>query len=221
MCLANAVRFVARGSASEPDAYSYNHEKDLETAEHIILVAITKVAGRTYSDIPHFNDESARRYHEIVVVLDTAIEMVEPYAKAEAVTYADDVMTPEELEEIRVATRKAENEMWMENREKWGIRRDKKGVWRTRKGKYASVPSWVRWEQKPATPWVAKPLSQKEHKVGQFKSWLDGHEKRGWDTFWDDLLDCDKKDPEYEACQAARKALKAGQTVPKQQKVMA
>src|SRR3954467_13053633 len=42
MCLANAVRWVARGTAKEPGAFGYETDGDLETAERIILVAIPK-----------------------------------------------------------------------------------------------------------------------------------------------------------------------------------
>jgi hypothetical protein len=205
MCLANAVRWVARGTVKEPTTFNYKTDGDLETAEKIILVAIPKaMRGSEYEEIPAFNDHSARKFEQIVRVLDQAIEMVAPYAKADVTTFADDVMTKEELAEIREATWKAEEAMWDEYRAKWGVRFTE-GKWRTAKGKFAKLPP-----RKPVMPlsaWVAKPLSQKEQQIGEFRLWLDDHEKRGWDTFWDDLLDCDKQDPEYEACQAARKAL--------------
>jgi hypothetical protein len=210
MCLANAVRFVAKGSVKEPDAFSYEDEGTLETAEHIILKAIPKVMSRAedaVKDIPSFNDAENRRFEEIVMVLDTAIEMVAPFAKADVVTFADDVMTEEELEEIRRATWKAEDDMWDEYRAKFGVKFDKKGMWRTAKGKFATAPPATRRTYAAPVPsaWLPKPKT--DAKVNEFKFWLDDHEKRGWDTFWDDLLDCNEQDPEYEACQAARKAL--------------
>jgi hypothetical protein len=205
MCLANAVRWVARGTVKEPTTFNYKTDGDLETAEKIILVAIPKaMRGSEYEEIPAFNDHSARKFEQIVRVLDQAIEMVAPYAKADVTTFADDVMTKEELAEIREATWKAEEAMWAEYRVKWGVRFTD-GKWRTAKGKFAKLPP--RKPVMPVSAWVAKPLSQKEQQIGEFRLWLDDHEKRGWDTFWDDLLDCDKQDPEYEACQAARKAL--------------
>jgi hypothetical protein len=212
MCLANAVRFVARGSVHEPGTYSYdNGDNVLEDAERVILRAIPAVMrSDEYEEIPAFNDASDRKFGQIVKVLDKAIEMVAPYAKDDVITFADDVMTKEELAEIRKATWEAEEAMWDEYRVKWGVKFDKKGKWRTAKGKFAKVPPATR---RVATPTmsvfslaVSEPLSEKEH-IDEFKLWLDDHEERGWDTFWDDLLDCDKKDPEYEACQAARKAL--------------
>jgi hypothetical protein len=213
MCLANAVRFVAKGHVQEPTTYSYDDDASLETAEKIILVAIPKAMRSSdkehYEEIPAFNDNSNRRFTEIVMVLDTAIEMVAPYAKAEVITYADDVMTQEELDEIRRATWKAEDDMWDEYRAKWGIRFDKKGKWRTAKGKFAVAPPATRrvYEAPPSSAWIAKPLSEKEYEVEEFKLWLDDHEDRGWDTFWDDLLECDKDDPAYENCEAAKQAL--------------
>lgn len=212
MCLANAVRWVARGAATHPETFSYDtaDNDSLETAERIILVAIPMAMrdGVDYEEIPAFNDDRSRRFTEIVAVLDKAIEMVAPYAKADVVTYADDVMTKEEYDEIRKATWKAEDEMWDEYRLQWGVKYDKKGKWRTKKGKFAKVPPATRREHAPTkSPWVAPPLSEKEHQVGEFKLWLDDHEERGWDTFWDDLLECDAQDPSYEACEAAKQAL--------------
>src|SRR4051794_20485345 len=44
MCLANAVRFVTRGTASEPEAFS-RERRDMDEAEAILLKAIVKATG--------------------------------------------------------------------------------------------------------------------------------------------------------------------------------
>jgi hypothetical protein len=215
MCLANAVRFVANGHMNQPDEHAYTGgaDDDMEVAERIVLIAIHRAAGRYFDAIPSFNDESERRYHEIVKVLDTAIEIVEPFARTEAITFADDVMTDEERKQVRAAVRKAEDEMWAEQVEKFKLRKDPKGIWRTAKGHFAKVPLWVRYglDRDPAPITVKaeaiklQPAARAE--ALEFKGWLDSHEKRGWDTFWDELLQCDKDDPGYEDCQAAKQAL--------------
>jgi hypothetical protein len=55
--------------------------------------------------------------------------------------------------------------------------------------------------------WLPKPKTQADQQQEQFRVWLDLHERRGWDTFWDELLDCDQSDPDFEACQSAKRAL--------------
>lgn len=192
MCLANAVRFVVHGQASKPEQFSRDRE-EMDVAEALVLQAINlgnqfgDNDDQTYPDIPEFNDQGGRRWREIVQVLDRAIAMVGPYAKAEATVFADEVMTPAELKEIREATWKAEDAMWMEYSVEWGLRQDERGVWRNRKGRYAPKPS----------PRVSKRLSKLEReeialdaKTEEFRNWLDDHQERGWDTFWDELLDC-------------------------------
>jgi hypothetical protein len=207
MCLSNALRYVAHGQEGKPTAFSRDID-NRDQAELITMLAIVKVARTPYTDIPEFNDETGRRFTEIVRVLDTAIEMVAPYAKTFATTYADDVMTAEEKKEIQAAVRKAEHEMWKEYRAKWGAKRDGKGLWRRADGKFAWAPQWVRTEHQPLPPLPPLPARTKaDQQNDQFRAWLDDHTKRGWDTYWDELLKCDEKDPSYETCQQARKAL--------------
>jgi hypothetical protein len=206
MCLANAVRYVTRGVASEPATYTRTRS-DMDDAEAIVLKAILWVAdSEEVTDIPDYNDASGRRYAEIVAVLDTAIKMVAPYARKTALIFADDVMTPEEKQEINKAVRKAEKDMWQEYRAEWGIRLYG-STWRRRDGRFATVPDWVRSTTAPAPlpPLVVKDKATQQHST--FAEWVAGHQKRGWDPFWDELLDCDEQDPHYESCQAAKKAL--------------
>jgi hypothetical protein len=225
MCLANAIRYVSKGDKWTPGTYAYHGgdgrlgDSELVTAEMIVLLAIPKaVQGAAYQSIPEFNDAETRRYHEIVAVLDTAIAMVAPHAKATAIVMADDVMTDEERKEIDRATRKVEQEMWEEERLRWGIHQDAAGVWRTFTGAFAKVPSWVKAEETeaetetdkaPAVPWEApEPLKSPTRSPGfEWRGWVSDHKKRGWDTFWDELLQCDKDDPTFDACQRAKKAL--------------
>jgi hypothetical protein len=178
MCLANALRYVARGERGQPAAFS-REQGDLEQAERVVMKAIVKVAHATYDDIPDFNDATYRQFDQIVRVLDEAIEMVAPYAKTFAISYADDVMTPEEKQEIQAAVRKAENEMWAEDRKRWGKHRDPNGIWRRADGRFASVPWWVRHGKEtvtttvPAT-WVP-PKTTVQAVVGRARApWL-GH----------------------------------------------
>jgi hypothetical protein len=210
MCLANALRYVARGEHGQPGSFA-REQGDVEQAERIVMQAIVKVARAAYTDIPDFNDATDRQFDTIVRVLDAAIELVAPYAKTFAITYADDVMTPEEKKEIQDAVRKVENQMWEEYRSKWGARLDDNGLWRRADGKFAWAPQWVRSEHEPLEPLPplppAEPRTKAEQQHDQFKGWLNDHKQRGWDTYWDDLLKCDKDDPSYETCQQARKAL--------------
>jgi hypothetical protein len=210
MCLANAVRYVTRGTADEPTTYT-RQTRHMDQAEAIVLQAILKMADKTgedegITDIPDYNDAEGRRYAEIVAVLDQAIEMVAPYARKTALIFADDVMTPEEKQEIDKAVRKAENDMWQEYRAEWGIRLYG-DTWRRKDGRFAAVPDWVRstTAPEPLPPLVVRDKAAQQHST--FAEWVAGHQKRGWDPFWDELLDCDEQDPHYESCQAARKAL--------------
>jgi hypothetical protein len=216
MCLANAVRFVANGNMSQPDEHAYRSggDEEMEVAERIVMVAIQQAATAGYfGSIPEYNDTGQRRYHEIIKVLDTAIEIVEPFARSEAIIFADDVMTDEERKEVARAVRKAEDEMWAEQVAKFKLRKDTKGMWRTAKGHFAKVPLWVRYglDRDPAPIKVKaeaiklQPAAKAE--AIEFKGWLDNHEKRGWESFWDELLQCDKDDPGYKECQAAKEAL--------------
>jgi hypothetical protein len=214
MCLANAVRFVANGNMSQPEDHAYaSSEEDMEVAERIVMVAIVQASsGGYFSSIPMYNDASQRRYHEIIKVLDTAIKIVEPFARTEAITFADDVMTSDERKEVARAVRKAEDDMWAEQVAKFKLREDDKGVWRTAKGHFAKVPLWVRYglDRDPVQVPKAEAIKLKpvaKPQAAEFKGWLKSHEQRGWDTFWDELLKCDKDDPGYQECQAAKQAL--------------
>jgi hypothetical protein len=219
MCLANAIRFVSQGYKGEPATYSYTEgsgqitDADLEMAEALVLRAIPKLPGSPqHSAIPQFNDAGGRKHAEILAVLDIAIEMVKPYARTTAMIYADDVMTPDEKAEIDKAVRKAEAEIWEERKKKYRIHQVN-GKWRSGDGKFAVVPAWVRYETTHVTTtmvpsaWLPKPRTQADQQQEQFRVWLDLHERRGWDTFWDELLDCDQSDPDFEACQSAKRAL--------------
>jgi len=206
MCLANAVRFVTRGTASEPQVYS-RERLEMDEAEAILLKAIVKAAGPV-GDIPDYNDAARRRYEEIVAVLDTAIKLVEPFARKIAMVYADDVMTPEEKLEIDRAVIRAENEIWQEQRVKWGIRLAIDGTWRRSDGKFAAVPDWVRNDAGAVEPLEPLPAVRvKGFGHVKFGQWIKSHEERGWDPFWDELLTCDEQDPHYDSCVAAKKAL--------------
>jgi len=190
MCLANALRFVVHGRTAAPQEYSRDNVDTMEAAERLVLKAINAAAigQRHYSDIPNFNDEDGRRWQEVVAVIDAAIEMLAPYAKAEATVFADEVMTPDEMTEIKKATWKAEDAMWAEYSTKWGVHQDAKGAWRDRFGSFARRPP------KRLSKLERETIAE-DAKTSEFKTWLDDHEARGWDTFWDELLDCgDDKD---------------------------
>jgi hypothetical protein len=213
MCLANAVRFVTRGEAGHATDFGGGHV--LDQAERLVLAAIVKTNGR-YPSIPDFNDEDRRRHAEIVKVLDVAIEMVKPHARQIVLTFADD-MPPEEKKEIDRQIRIAEDEIWREQVAKWGIHKELDGTWRNRSGQFAHVPEWVRRPKEPQRasdddlrrleplPSVRVVGGGSTHLV-PFGDWLTKHKKRGWDTFWDELLDCPEKadDP---LCEAAKQAL--------------
>lgn len=199
MCLANAVRFVVHGTTVGPREYSRDTQ-DMDVAERLVVIAINTTNVRKglthYTDIPNFNDEDGRRWQEVVMVLDRAIEMIAPYAQAEATVFADEVMTPEEMTEIKKATWKVEDAMWGEYARKWDVHVDERGVWRDRFGSFARKPP--RRLSKLERDAIAE-----EAQTTEFKTWLDDHEARGWDTFWDELLDCG----EDKDCQAKVLAL--------------
>jgi hypothetical protein len=207
MCLANAIRYVTRGDSGAPNDFGGGNARD--QAERLVLAAIVKING-SYASIPDFNDEDRRRHAEIVKVLDVAIEMVKPHARQIVLTFADD-MPPEEKKEIDRQIRIAEDEIWREQVAKWGVHLDADGTWRNRSGQFAHVPEWVRRDQPvwpmdyPLEP-VMPPVRTKSSGALPFTTWLKGHKKRGWDTFWDELLDCPEKadDP---LCEAAKQAL--------------
>jgi hypothetical protein len=189
MCLANALRFVVKGTTGAPREYS-RETVDMDVAERLVLKAInsSRVNGERYYDIPNFNDEDGRRWQEVVAVIEKAIEWIAPHAKAEATVFADEVMSPEEMKEIRTATRKAEDAMWGEYARKWDVHVDERGVWRDRFGSFARKPP--RHLSKLEREAIAE-----DAQTSEFKAWLNDHEARGWDTFWDELLDCgDDKD---------------------------
>lgn len=154
MCLANAIRFVTQGNRNQPQGLPGDeNEPQMDVAEMVVLAVVNQEFPDAYgfNDIPSFNDMEGRHFEHIEKVLDKAIEMLEPHAKVATITFAHDVMTKEERDEIDQATWEAEKQIWEE----------------------------------------------------YFTSWLDDHEKRGWATFWDELLDC-----QTEKCKQARELLK-------------
>jgi hypothetical protein len=213
MCLANAVRFVTRGETGHAD--DFGGGSAIDQAERLVLAAIVKVSKHSYPSIPDFNDENHRRHAEIVQVLDAAIAMVKPHARQIVLTFADD-MPPEEKKEIDRQIRIAEDEIWKEQVAKWGVHLDAAGTWRNRDGQFAHVPEWVRRPNEPqasddlrrldSLPPVRVSGKRDDSHFQPFGDWLTKHKKRGWDTFWDELLDCPEKadDP---LCEAAKQAL--------------
>jgi hypothetical protein len=179
-CLANAIRFVIHKDITRPETMA-DARSDSE-AERLVLKAISETYEQV-PEIPAFNDASGRSHEEILKVLDVAIEWVKPHAQTFAVTYADEVMTKEEKREIAEAAWEAQDAIWMENASKRGWHWSPQGF-RDKKGRFAPEPSKrIRERYEPVAEWTSEAMQQ-------FRVWLDGHEKRGWGTFWDELADC-------------------------------
>jgi hypothetical protein len=184
MCLANALRHVAFGRKGVGASHS---DREIDTAEQLVIGVINAHFAHlqgTVAEIPSFNDHPGRRHEQITKVLDKAIELIEPHARTWALAIADDVMTDEERQEIAVLTRRAEDDLWAE----WyrdRPHRDKKGRWRL-KGKFAKAPAW-KTKAKPKTT---------QADVKRFERDLKDLDKRGWDTFWQELTACPDDDKE-------------------------
>lgn len=185
MCLANAIRYVGYGISGRPDDFSRTTDQ-MSVAERLVLKAINEMHGVRHDDIPSWNDSAGRRYHEVVAVIDKAIEWVKPHAQTFATVYASDIMTEEELKEQDKQVMAIENQMWREKMKSWGLRYDKKGRLRDIHGRF-----------------VKKPKEKKNpSEVEQFKLWIDSFEERGWDKFWDELFECDEHDEDCKKMKA-------------------
>jgi hypothetical protein len=182
MCLANAVRYVSLGINGRPKDFS-RETHQMTVAEQLIVKAINALHGTLQPDIPAWNDSAGRRYHEVVAVIDHAIEWVKPHAQTFATVYASDIMTEEELKEQDKQVMAIENQMWREKMQSWGFRYDIRGRLRDSTGRF-----------------VKKPKDPSE--VEQFKLWIDGFEERGWDKFWDELFECDEHDEDCKKMKA-------------------
>jgi hypothetical protein len=181
MCLANAIRYVVKGTKATPTDHARESLLDAEIAELVVLAQIQKLTGD--ADIPSYNDATGRRHAEILQTLDMAIEAVAPHARTHAMVFADEVMTAAERKEIDDAVWRVEGEMWEEDRQRFAIHQDGKGNWRDGGGRFAQVPAWVRNPERSRT-------------MIEFRNWLTDHQERGWGTFWDELKECDpEKDP--------------------------
>jgi hypothetical protein len=185
MCLANAVRYVGLGVNGRPAAFSRSTAQ-MTVAEELIVKAIGKLNGHPVEDIPAWNDNNQRRFSEVIAVIDQAIEWIKPHAQTYAITYATDIMTPEELAEQDKQVIAIQNQMWRERYMGSGYRQDKKGRIRDALGRFARLP--------------AQTVAQ-TREVNQFKLWIDDFDRRGWDKFWDELFECDEGD---EDCQKAK-----------------
>ena len=135
-----------------------------------------------YEDIPNFNDETGMTFTKVAKILDLALEVLKPHAAM--VFIADEEMTDAEKKAQNKALWKIEDQMWDEYTAKYSVHQDKKGTWRTKNGKFAKVPDWMRYRTRP------KGKDQETLEQREFRWWLDDHEKRGWDTFWDELAAC-------------------------------
>ena len=137
MCLANALRFVVRGTVGEPADYARDIP-EMDVAEKLVLAVINE-GGGTYEDIPQFNDQHGRTYAEIQATLDRAVELLRPHVTKGPVVIAEAIMDDAENEEIRAAVWQAENEMW----DDWLVRHGltwRGGGYRDQRGRFASLP---------------------------------------------------------------------------------
>jgi hypothetical protein len=180
-CLANAIRFVIHQPVEMPKSMA---DAGAESeAERLVLRAIQETYEEDMPEIPVFNDASGRDFKDIQKVLDIAIEWVKPHAQTFAVTYANEVMNEEEKKEIADAVFDAEDKIWAENAAKRGWHWTPYGF-RDKKGRFSPEPSRRMKERyEPAAEWSSEAMIS-------FRAWLDGHEERGWGTFWDELSDC-------------------------------
>jgi len=192
MCLANVLRYVVSGRKDEPQEHVRNGLSDMYVAEKVVFAAVRRRwPGRDYDDIPGFNDSDSVGWPEIEEVMLMAANELKPHAFKHTVTMARDVMTPAEREEMDALGLQSMSWSWWSGKKKGRNRaRDARGRF-TRKepttmGNIRSVPA----------------LAGVQRTEGEFKEWLDSFDTRGWDLFWDELLDCTT--PE---CERARKEL--------------
>lgn len=188
MCLANVLRFVGLGERENPRSYgNMGTVSEKLDAENLVRHLVAKKYGR--SSIPHFNDSRVltnfdrgpekafkKGFKQVAEILDEAAKIVKPHAFAHTVTVANEVMSVKERKKIEKAVAKDR----VEQAAKWWKKFDP----RKNKEDQEEIKRRVAQLEKESND----PL------VVEFRQWLDSFDERGWDSFFDELADCNDED---------------------------
>lgn len=183
MCLANALRFVVHGNKNAPMSFP---ESPILVAEELTYAVIEQHAPE-FAKREEFRLAVARGrnpYTSIPAFNDEGDRVLEDVLRVLDMALA--AVKPLAFQHsVTMATEVMTPEEQEEIR--LAVREDFKS-------RFSS--SWKRWLKSDKSNKSANPVVQ------EFTGWLDSFEERGWDTFWDELADCET--PE---CEEMRKEL--------------